>query len=110
MSLIDQIIKLTVAFSYNILTHTTISSIYQNMSYIQRHTYMINTMIISSIIGLILIKIMGYDNIISKGIFIGSIMLVLTAILSSFYIQDNIKLGLIAIMLFLISYITIAQK
>lgn len=100
---IDLIIIITIAIFYNLFIHILSSTQYKDYQYEEKRKKSCILIIIAGIFAIIVSKILDYyqtGRLISKGLFWGGILLIITAIIASWnnkYISENIKLLIIGI-------------
>lgn len=101
--MIDIIIIATIAILYNLFIHIFASLQYKDLQYQDKKKKITIILVIAGILAIIISKILDHMKIgklISKGLFWGGILLIITAIIANWntkYISENFKLIIIAI-------------
>ena len=78
----DTALTLAVLITYNLFAHTLASVTYKDLQYEAKNQSTITMLLIIGIIGMVVAKFIS-NKIISNGIFYGSILLILTAIMAN---------------------------
>lgn len=104
MGFVDIIIYVGIALMYNLLIHNLASISYKDLQYDEKHQNTIIMLILFGGIGMLVSKIMMEkrftkykNNYVSKGLYYGGILLILTALFASWdSIAEEMKLFMVA--------------
>jgi len=101
MGIIDTIIYISIAIMYNLFVHNLASISYKDSQYEEKHQNTIIMLILFGGIGILISKMIDNKNkknnsLVSKGLYYGSILLLLTALVANWEsIMEEMKLFII---------------
>jgi undecaprenyl pyrophosphate phosphatase UppP len=117
MNFFDKCVYVIIATLYNIFIHLLTSRIYKNALYNEKYTSSVVFLIISGVVGIVISKIFMEhykkykNNVVSRGIYVGSIMLILTALFSTWDgVSDAFKLIIVGMALVFIIWCSYQKK